>query len=457
MRAWAPTLLIAWGVARPGDTPAPSPTTFDACDASDARKYPQRFPDVPLGYVPTALAPPIEVGTAHPIMLVASSPDARWTAFAEAREDTNGDGRVEVFSCSRGVGGDFRLYLARGAGPGEPIDGLVDGSRDGRHLAIVRGRSIRLLDTMTGDETDLGPVDDHAQRVADEDDSPRLFDDAGTRFVRTRTTTCGTSVVVRTLADGRERELPLPADRSHRAWIDDAGAWILARTESIDGRVTTWAAPATEGSMTPVPGFVTVVGRYLIRRLPAGALVARTTDGAEQEWVPAGCWGEVLARSPALERLLVACRLSDGVLTLNGSATRCALPAHVPRLPHVTATVDQMAVLRPPTEAAVTVDLAAAAVVDTYGVDVPQRPTIWPRRRSTSHGGFDGNVWFDRIAQAYRVVEGPVRGVDAHGRLLVPAGYAVHGYRAFDVGPLTWRRPASAPSAPTPAPDKPPP
>ncbi len=479
VREWVPVLLLLSGVgAAPNDVAPVVPPPLRACDGSDRVKFLRRFPEVALRHVPAETAPSVQVGTEHPVLLVASSPDARWTAFRQARRDTNGDGSISFSWCSRGVAGDrFDLYLARGAGPGEPIDDLVAGSRDGRHLALVRGGSLRLLDTLTGAEVDLGPRGADASSDDDPVDPHRVgsFDDAGTRFVWIHTTPCGQTVVVRTLADGGERELTPGPGALHRAWIDEGGVWVLARAiprdtnhdgrleahdlsaerrscRQHDGRIgitrppgdepETYAALASGGAMVPVPGFVTAMGRYLVRRLPDGALVARSPDGSEREWVPSACWGEVIARSAALERLLVSCRMG-GVVAVRGPETHCALPIRVGDACDDQSSVDGYAYVRDAQGVTRAVELAAAQVAVGTPLDEPVRPSIWGRRGVTDRGAFFEQLWFDFTTNTHRAFEGRALSIDVHGRLLFVARSGRDDPSGLDRGPLTWRLPPS--------------
>ncbi|MDP3212765.1 MAG: hypothetical protein Q8S73_01575 [Deltaproteobacteria bacterium] len=478
-------LVVAGALASPGgDARAPVPPSFPACTPAHAVKHPWLAPAVRLRYVPTRLAPPLSVGTPHPIVLAASSPDARWTAFCQARKDTDGNGHVALREGMHGSiwGDDLHLYLALDAGPGERIDDIVAGSPDGRYLAIVRHGSFRLLDTITRVERDLSALGANASNDSDPVEAHRAgsFDDAGTRFVWIRSTPCGPRVMVRTLVHGRDRELKPGDGMLHRAWIDPAGHWVLARTiprdTNGDGRLTphvAWtslargpclgpirsystfvrpgdvaevsAAPSAAGPMTPVPGFVTVVGRYLIRRLPDGALVARTTDGAEELWVPSDCQGEVLARAIDVERVLVACRMG-GAVTVQGPALHCALPLRTAYIPTGTATVEGTASVAAGGGSSARVDLAGATVVPDRGhVAAPAvRPTIWGNRLFTERGGVSDGVWLDFSEGTYAVVDARVLAVDVHGRMLRAARAEAEEPSGFAWGPLVWRRPSGA-------------
>src|ERR1700742_2919510 len=75
-----------------------------------------------------------EIGTAHPVGIIAASADGRWVAICETR---------------RGAGSSAS-YLVRGAGQGDAIDALVAVSPDDRWLVVLRERRFVLIDDATG-------------------------------------------------------------------------------------------------------------------------------------------------------------------------------------------------------------------------------------------------------------------------------------------------------------------
>lgn len=126
-------LVLLWaGCASVGAPGGASPGT-SACVPSDAVEPREA---------------PVGAGDGAP---VAASLDHRWAVMREAREDTDGDGRVHVGWYSNGhtaelVGDELGTYLVRGVGPGRRIDELVGSSADGRYLYFVEGGALIGLD-----------------------------------------------------------------------------------------------------------------------------------------------------------------------------------------------------------------------------------------------------------------------------------------------------------------------
>lgn len=85
------------------------------------------------------------IGEAGPILVEGYAPDRRWVAICQAREDTDGDGAIDVYVGYHGdtFGDDLVPYLVVGDGPGRRIDAFVGTDADGRWVAFVdKGRLI---------------------------------------------------------------------------------------------------------------------------------------------------------------------------------------------------------------------------------------------------------------------------------------------------------------------------
>ena len=73
------------------------------------------------------------IGTAHPLVSVAVDPQARWVVALQAREDSDGDGEIEVLAGRAGwIGDRMRPWLLRGEGPGKPLDWFGGADPSGR-------------------------------------------------------------------------------------------------------------------------------------------------------------------------------------------------------------------------------------------------------------------------------------------------------------------------------------
>ncbi len=401
-------------------------------------KYPRLAGSVPLRHA-SSQAPPLRFGTGHVVDLIAASPDARWTAFAQPVADTDGDGVIATSSGPHGsrFGDRMQPFLAWDDGTTEPIDDFIDGSRDGRFIAIVRGRALRVMDTLTRQESTL----DGARTLLYRHRSD-AFDAEGTHFVWVRSSPEGDRVVVRSLDTGRDHAFAPLQKTLRRASIDESGSWVLARVGDAFG---VWAAPVDGCEMRARPGFVTVVGRFLMQRRSDGALIATTPDEASAVWAPADCQGEVIARSPSMERLLVVCRTTRAV-SLHGPATHCALPLRGTLPRDEPTTVQNVTFVTGVDETSHRVDLDAARVdVESFGGAPPPLPTIW-LSTTTEHSAISNGVWVDFVGGTYALVHDTrALAVDVYGRMLLAVGDdAVDGW-GMRRGPLVWRRPVFTP------------
>jgi hypothetical protein len=81
-----------------------------------------------------------------------ASPNADWIVQCQAREDTDGDGKLAVeYGTHGGVSGDkMSAYLIRGGGPGEVIVDYWGSSRDGHYAVGRREKELELYDLKSG-------------------------------------------------------------------------------------------------------------------------------------------------------------------------------------------------------------------------------------------------------------------------------------------------------------------
>jgi hypothetical protein len=271
-----------------------------------------------------------DFGTAGPTYVRAVDPGERWMALCQARNDTDGDGKIEIQVGHHGklFGDAMELYLVLGGGDGTRIDALAGHSDDGRWLAIVRAGKVELVDGTTGEARELRDAD------AVSDGRPgaphRAARFAGNRLLYIRPGSAGDDkLVVHDPATHAEREIAVPG----RLWRIDGGGDRLARVYTIPRgedfpRLSTTldagecVGPAmsysTYGQRGPAPtdhwldldtgaevlgdGGEVAVGTTLVRAPADGALYL----GGEQIAPPA-CRAQLLAVLPSPVRVIAIC------------------------------------------------------------------------------------------------------------------------------------------------------
>jgi hypothetical protein len=305
-----------------------------------------------------AIAPPYElgvvvvpdgvaIGTAHPFKLIDVDPGGRWVALCQAREDTDGDGKIVVAEGWHGPRGDvMRPYLALGPGPGLAVDDLIGADRSGEHIVLIRDArllvhhvSLGRTEVLAARRRDVAEDMDHEHRAATLDrERGRLA-----YHVRRRH---GTDVIVRDLSTGGEIVFRVPG-LVYRADFSASGHWILLGVVTTDTNgdgkpgLSTWTvprgawtcrgtpemgqryaevsgddpelyvAPITGGRPRKVEGLIHPIGARLLVRESDGAISAEGADRERNEWVPAACEGRVIGHSVALQRVLVGCMQGD--------------------------------------------------------------------------------------------------------------------------------------------------
>jgi hypothetical protein len=211
------------------------------------------------------------VGSAHPVLLRAASPTGAWLALCQAREDSDGDGKIAIRVEAHGeLSGDrLQSYLVRGSGLGEPIDRFLDQSPDGRFIAIQRSNRALLLDTATGSSVDLS---EHGADLRDDQASylgPRTvrFDPTNRRMLYLRSqpgleTPGDDRVVVRELISGVERVIDPGAGLLWRADFDSTGETVILRVVTDDtnkNKHAEWPFPVRReqdaGCRAAIPSF----------------------------------------------------------------------------------------------------------------------------------------------------------------------------------------------------------
>ena len=298
----------------------------------------------------TALGPN-EYGTRHPFLLQGASPDGRWLIACQAREDTNGDGQISIFSGMHGdtYGDNQAPYLFLEPGAGERIDAAIAADRSGRFLVVVRDASLRLIDTRTRNESELTPLRPLEREEDDATTPPPVadFSEDGRRLLFLRRESGKVVAVVRELDSGREQRVEAGPGELRRASFDPSGTWalfqVLNEDTDQDGtlrwptEITNLGPPPCRGKalsfttggwkgdqpvfrMRRVEGgplyeggdLLQPVGPFMLRRGAQGELLAEDASGQRTEWVPASCQGRLLHADSERQLVVVACTAGRG-------------------------------------------------------------------------------------------------------------------------------------------------
>lgn len=330
-------LALAMLLAACGSAPRPSPARATRAPAREAAPAPEAVADTPVAMPEGLVAGPF--GTAHPSVVAGVDERGRWLVLCQAREDTDGDGRVEVSTGYHGemFGDRLQAYLFLAPGEGEAIDELLGVSDDGDVVAFRRGTQVSLLDVTTG------------QRTALSGEGPLELSTDGRVLFRRRSGD-RVDLVVRRLADGSEQRIATGPGLLWRASFMPGAAWLrvdmVRHDTNGDGRIeapqlqTTLAprqtcspapavystygwrgdqpeilvVPSTGGAPRLLSEIVrdatplTTMGASFLVRRGDFALGLQRPDGRYEELVPAECRGLVLAFAPSAERVVVQCR-----------------------------------------------------------------------------------------------------------------------------------------------------
>jgi hypothetical protein len=283
------------------------------------------LPDASGGH---GVAPPgdgVPLGTASPTTVTEVSPDGRWVVACQAREDTNGDGVIEVRTSPHGHPSrdEMKPYLFLGEGEGVPIDDFVSRDRTGRYLAVIRGGRLLVVEAHTGAELDLSA---RGADIADDGDPSRnhraaVFDGDAGRVMWFRSDPERAIAVVRDLASGQETTFDFGPGRPWRGAVK--GGWVLVGVinEDTDGngsltfpRILSsraprrcrgveysfsylgqegdspkwYVAPASGGAARHVESLASILGDDLLVFGDDGALYREDREGERTLLVPAG-------------------------------------------------------------------------------------------------------------------------------------------------------------------------
>ncbi|QRK10594.1 hypothetical protein JQX13_11190 [Archangium violaceum] len=326
-----------------------------ACAAQRASTAPAPEPTAP----PTGLqreAGPI--GTPHPIVLQTAARDGRWVLACQAREDTNGDGKLEVrYGQHGGTRGDALVpYLFLDPGEGEQLDDFLTADPTDRYLVVVRGGSLRLLDTYTHADTELAAPGTFPESKAPLSALPVSFSRDGKHLLLVTLTGLDkkASAVLINLADGSRQEVRHGPGVLGEASLAPEGRWamfgVLTEDTNGDGQLTwpivkTTLAPrgcrgpilsygqygytgdkpsfaltrVSGGPLVPADDMLLPVGDLGLRRGEQGELFVEDASGQRTEWVPASCGAQIVHVDLEHQQLLVTCTAQGNALELHGA------------------------------------------------------------------------------------------------------------------------------------------
>ncbi|KFA91605.1 hypothetical protein Q664_20680 [Archangium violaceum Cb vi76] len=298
------------------------------------------------------------IGTRHPILFQRAAKDGRWLIACQAREDTNGDGKLEVRFGRHGdtFGDTLAPYLFLEPGEGERLDDFLAADPTGRYLVVVRGGSLRLLDTYTRTDAELAPPDTIPDSTAPSASLPVSFSRDGQRLLLVSLSgpeKRATAFLIN-LQDGSKREVPHGPGLLGRASLDPEGRWVwfgvVTQDTDGDGQLTwpraqtslasrycrgpimsyghygqegdtaSWLLRRVEGGpLVPKEGVLQPLGDALLRQGEQGEVFVEQASGQRTEWVPASCRANVLHVDAAREQVLVACTAQGNALELHGA------------------------------------------------------------------------------------------------------------------------------------------
>lgn len=187
-----------------------------------------------------------EIGTAHPVRLIAAADSGRWVVACQARVDTDGKPGIRVTHGYHNLEGDAMTpYLFRGGGEGQALDAFLDSSRDDRWIAVLRGGQLVVIDDVKGTESvvsgaDVRPDPGGYRHVA-------VFDQASERLVFFHRVGDARQVVVRDLVQQREREVAFQSAVEMAVVPEHQGTWATVRLAVDDSSVPGMAIANDQG------------------------------------------------------------------------------------------------------------------------------------------------------------------------------------------------------------------
>jgi hypothetical protein len=211
------------------------------------------------------------IGTAHPILFQDMAPDGHWSLVCQAREDTDGDGRLEVLVGRHGnlAGDEMSPYLIVESGAGWAFDELVSTDPTGRYVAVREGACLTVVDTQSRQATTLPNAD---LRDDGRFGSHRgvAFDASGARMLYLRGAEKAT-IVLRELSTGAETVLDSGPGLVWSARFDPEGRGLEVITIP-SGKwplfASTLAPRRCRGSVSSFSMFGAALPRQLLRYVP---------------------------------------------------------------------------------------------------------------------------------------------------------------------------------------------
>jgi hypothetical protein len=184
------------------------------------------------------------LGTASPGVTYVVDGGRRWAAICEARQDDDGNGKLQVVVMQHGdtAGDQLRPYLVLGAGQGAEIDDFVASDPNGRWVVTTKDMCVHLVDTETGKAVALRGADGRPGDTVIGDHRAAAFSPDGKALLYIKSDGARSIVVQRDLRTGAERPIdPGPGDLI-RAFFDRSGRFVVmdvvARDTNHDGLLT---------------------------------------------------------------------------------------------------------------------------------------------------------------------------------------------------------------------------
>ncbi|MEI9949728.1 MAG: hypothetical protein WDO74_12305 [Pseudomonadota bacterium] len=302
-----------------------------------------------------------------PVLLERASPDGRWVALCAARKDSNGDGQLTASAGPRGElrGDAFERYLIA-ADEELPIEGLLAADATGRHAIVMQRGALVLWDALSRQSLDLSALGADARLSAQSFAELRTlaFDPSAKHLLYVRPSETGKRIVIRTLADGSERQFDPGPGVIWRARFDPGGAFVIAELINEDsnkngkadfpaplltlprpcssgpGRFHTWVdrgdrpvtvlVPLNGGTPLLEPELVMPIGEALLLRDASGALLLERA-GKKRVLEPSACKGRIVHADAQRELFIVGCaqkktgRVSLELVTAQGGRKPLAI------------------------------------------------------------------------------------------------------------------------------------
>ncbi|HET9929768.1 MAG TPA: hypothetical protein VFQ35_03740, partial [Polyangiaceae bacterium] len=189
--------------------------------------------------------PPAGAANAGQLVFEAAAPDARWVTVCQARNDTNGDGRVSTTVSERGewLGDRMQRYLELATGAEQAIEDLLLSSPDGRWLVLRLDGHVELYDTLTGARRDLSALGADSRPEPNDFTNHRALAFSTDSLFYLRNGDGGSELVRLSLLDGNELVLLKSSDPIARLRLDPAGKLItlsIARAENARNGRFVW-------------------------------------------------------------------------------------------------------------------------------------------------------------------------------------------------------------------------